>query len=206
MSAPPPKPPKPTKAEEPEKGGDEAPKKEIKDVSEILALDAGDESLRKYKESLLGTAAKGDRGDVSDPRRLVIDEFRIFFAPEENLPDIVHVLNTPEGLQKLKKEGITMKEGSKFKFRITFRVNNQIVAGVKFVNSMTRMLVSETDELMLGSYPPSSQAHVFEFPKWEYSEAPKGMLFRGKYQVNNAFIDSDKNKHLDFEYEFNIVK
>ncbi len=211
MSTPPPKPPKPTKPEEALKGepivGDAGgDKKEVKRVSDILALDTEDESLRKYKESLLGTAARGDVGDPNDPRRLIIDEFRICFAPEENLPDIIHTLNTNEGLQQLSRVGITMKEGCKFKFRITFRAQHEIVAGIKFVNTMTRMLVSETEELMLGSYPPSSQQHVFEFPKWEYSEAPKGMLFRGKYRVNNSFIDSDKQKHLEFEYDFQIVK
>jgi Rho GDP-dissociation inhibitor len=204
------KPPKPAKPEAfhgtPVVENPDAAKKEAKTVSEILALDTGDESLRKYKESLLGTAAKGDRGDESDPRRLIIDEFRIFFAPEEKLPDLVFQLNTPEGISHLAKTGISMKEGVKFKFRITFRAQHEIVAGVKFVNSMTRMMITETEDLVLGSYPPSSQQHIFEFPKWEYSEAPSGMLFRGKYHVANAFVDSDKQKHLEFEYDLQIVK
>jgi Rho GDP-dissociation inhibitor len=199
---PPPKPPKPSSSTSSESVDG---KKEVTKVSDILALDTEDESLRKYKESLLGTAAKGDLGDVNDPRRLIIDEFRVCFAPEEGLPDIVHQLSTAEGVSKLSHEGITMKEGCKFKFRITFRAQHEIVAGVKFVSAMTRMMVTDTDELMLGSYPPSSQQHVFEFPKWDYNEAPKGMLFRGKYKVVNSFIDSDKNKHLEFSYDFQIV-
>lgn len=39
-----------------------------KDLDNILAADAEDESLRKYKESLLGSAVHGDRGDITDPR------------------------------------------------------------------------------------------------------------------------------------------
>ena len=35
-----------------------------KNVSEIMAIDAEDESLRKYKETLLGSAAHGDLGDI----------------------------------------------------------------------------------------------------------------------------------------------
>ena len=31
--------------------------------------------------------------------------------------------------------------------------------------------------IYLGSYPPSSECHKFEFPKWDYNEAPKGTLF-----------------------------
>jgi hypothetical protein len=35
-----------------------------KNVSEIMAIDAEDESLRKYKETLLGSAAHGDLGEI----------------------------------------------------------------------------------------------------------------------------------------------
>lgn len=179
--------------------------KGTKNVAEILAKDAEDESLRKYKESLLGAAAHGDLGNTSDPRRLVIEEFRICFAPEENLPDIVHNLSTPEGLAQLQRDGISMKEGSKFKFRISFRVQHEIISGIRFINKVTRLL-SETEELVLGSYPPASVPHVFEFPKWGFNEAPKGMMLRGKYAVSNSFVDSDKVKHLEFGYDLSIVK
>jgi Rho GDP-dissociation inhibitor len=208
---PPPKPPKPesfqgTPTAAAATTGETAAARTTNDLADILGKDTEDESLRKYKESLLGSAAHGDRGDTSDPRRLVIEEFRVVFAPDENLPDIVHNLSNPEGLENLRTTGITMKEGVKFKFRITFRVQHDLIAGVKFVNVMTRMMLSETEDLMLGSYPPSSQPHVFEFPKWDYNEAPKGMMYRGKYRVVNSFVDSDRNNHLNFEYELNIIK
>jgi Rho GDP-dissociation inhibitor len=218
MSTPPPKPPKPQSPKPPTAEGDAAVEAEntseqadivlkgTKNVSELMSMDTEDESLRKYKESLLGSAARGDLGDTSDPRKLIVEEFRVVFAPEENQPDIVHSLGTPEGLAKLASEGMTMKEGSKFKFRISFRVQHEIIAGIKFVNKVKAMLASETEELVIGSYPPSSEPHKFEFPKWEYSEAPKGMMLRGKYKVSNQFIDSDKVKHLEFDYELNIVK
>ena len=37
------------------------------------------------------------KGDVSDPRKLIVVEFRIVYAPEEKMVDIVHDLSTPEG-------------------------------------------------------------------------------------------------------------
>ena len=46
------------------------------DVDAILKQDDADESLQRYKAQLLGAAAKGDRGDASDPRKLVVTEFR----------------------------------------------------------------------------------------------------------------------------------
>ncbi len=215
MSAtPPPKPTKPEKFEGKAVTDVEDLQQEIagitlngsKNVAELLAKDSGDESLRKYKESLLGSAAHGDLGDVSDPRRLIVEEFRVVFDEAENQPDIVHTLSTPQGLARLAAEGITMKEGSKFKFKIAFRVQHEIIAGIKFSNLVTRLMVNDKEELMIGSYPPSSTPHLFEFPKWGYNEAPKGMLMRGKYKVSNTFVDSDKVKHLEFDYELNIVK
>jgi Rho GDP-dissociation inhibitor len=86
-------------------------------------------------------------------------------------------------------------------------VQHEIIAGVKFVNTVsTRLLGGDKEELMIGSYPPSSVPHVFEFPRHGFNEAPKGMMLRGKYKVANCFIDSDKVKHLSFDYELNIVK
>ena len=216
MSAPPPKPPKPSSVKE-SSGADELENeisgetpdiamKGSKNVSDIMAMDTEDESLRKYKESLLGSAVHGDLGDTSDPRKLIVEEFRVVFAPEDNQEDIVHTLSTPEGVAKLAAEGLTMKEGSKFKFKISFRVQHEIIAGIKFVNKVKATFATEQEELVIGSYPPSSEPHTFVFPKWDYSEAPKGMMMRGKYRVSNQFVDSDKVKHLEFEYELNIVK
>ena len=55
-----------------------------KSIHEILSLDAEDESLRKYKETLLGAAAAGGPvGDPNDPRRVIVTEFRIMFDPAE---------------------------------------------------------------------------------------------------------------------------
>ena len=41
------------------------------DVDAILKQDDADESLQRYKAQLLGAAAQGDRGDVSDPQKPV---------------------------------------------------------------------------------------------------------------------------------------
>jgi Rho GDP-dissociation inhibitor len=214
MSTPPPaKPPKPQSPKptavgdvDEAEGSNDIVLKGTNNVAELMSMDTEDESLRKYKESLLGSAAHGDLGNTSDPRRLIVEEFRVVFDPEENQQDIVNTLSTPEGIAKLAREGITMREGSKFKFRISFRVQHEIIVGIKFVNKVKATLASEKQELVIGSYPPSSEPHVFEFPKREYDEAPKGMMARGKYKVSNQFIDSDKVKHLEFEYELNIVK
>lgn len=175
-------------------------------VAEILAVDSADESLQRYKLQLLGAAALGDLGNISDPRKLIVCEFCVIFDPEEGREDIVHNLDTQEGLDKLKKEGIKMKEGAKFKFRVGFKVQHEILVALTFTNTVSKMMMSEEEELMIGSYPPASTAHTFLFPNFDYNEAPKGMLFRGKYKCKCSFVDASKVKHLEFEYGLQIDK
>jgi hypothetical protein len=38
------------------------------------------------------------------------------------------------------------------------------------------MMMTEEESLMIGSYPPASVPHTFEFPKFDYNTAPKGMV------------------------------
>lgn len=37
-------------------------------------------------------------------------------------------------------------------------------------------------------------------------EAPSGMLARGHYTAVSTFVDDDQNKHLEFEWAFDIAK
>lgn len=190
----------------PEKKASPYGRASIRDIKGLLEKDAEDASLVKYKEQLLGGAAHGDVGDASDPRRMYVTEFAVVFAPEEGQPEIVHKLDTDEGIAKLSAEGIKMKEGCKFKFRVSFRVNHDILAGMKFTNIVSTTLMNDEETLMIGTYPPAASAHTFEFPRFGYSEAPSGMLFRGKYRVRNTFRDSDAVKYLEFGYELTIAR
>jgi Rho GDP-dissociation inhibitor len=174
-------------------------------VAELLATDSEDESLRRYKEALLGSAAHGDVGDPTDPRKLILAQFVISYDPSQGLTDLVYPLDSA-GIERLAREGITMKEGARFKFRISFRVQHEIVVGIKFINTVSKMLFTEREELMIGSYPPSSTPHTFDFPKWEYSIAPSGMLYRGTYKVKNLFVFNKGEVLTSFEYPLHIIK
>ena len=87
-------------------------------VNDLMNADAEDESLRKYKEQLLGAAAKGDLGDASDPRKLIVTEFRVLF--KDATPDLVFALDTLAGKDHLKKTGMAIKEGVASGFGMTF--------------------------------------------------------------------------------------
>ena len=84
---------------------------------------------------------------------------------------MVFNLDTPEGLANLKKTGVTIKEGAKYRYKISFRVQHDIVPGIKFVNKVKTSLLTDKEELMIGSYPPASLPHVFEFPRFDFIEA-----------------------------------
>ena len=68
------------------------------------------------------------------------------------------------------------------------------------------MGLSQSDELMIGSYPPQTAPHVFEFPRRDWMEAPKGMMYRGSYTATDKFVDSDGLCHLEYSYPLKVTK
>nr|XP_020453578.1 rho GDP-dissociation inhibitor 1 [Monopterus albus]XP_020453579.1 rho GDP-dissociation inhibitor 1 [Monopterus albus]XP_020453580.1 rho GDP-dissociation inhibitor 1 [Monopterus albus] len=168
-----------------------------KSLQEIQELDKDDESLRKYKEALLGNAAV-----VVDPS-----------APNVQVTKMTLVCETAPGplvldlkdLDKLKKNQFVIKEGAEYRVKITFMVNKEIVSGLKYIQQSFRKGVKvDKTEYMVGSYGPR--------PKEEYEfltpmeEAPKGLLVRGTYNIKSKFTDDDKHDHLSWEWSLTIKK
>eukprot|EP01112_Ceratiomyxa_fruticulosa_P012078 TRINITY_DN3325_c0_g2_i1.p1 TRINITY_DN3325_c0_g2~~TRINITY_DN3325_c0_g2_i1.p1 ORF type:complete len:207 (-),score=49.42 TRINITY_DN3325_c0_g2_i1:161-781(-) len=175
-------------------------------LQDLLAADAEDESLRKYKESLLGSAATGGPSVTDDPRRVVIKEMRVIF---EDRPggDIVYSLESVEELKKMKETPFTLKEGCNYKIRVVFKVQHDIVSGLKYVNFVYRKGVRVSkDDSMLGSFGPQPKPHEVTFPRIGWDEAPSGLLARGSYTAKTQFIDDDNQVHLEYEYAFAIKK
>ena len=72
-----------------------------------------------------------------------------------------------------------MKEACSFFPRITFRVHNDIVYGLKFANSVKKMgMQVDKSEEVLGTFAPTEEPHVAEL---EPSSTPEGWLKRGDY-------------------------
>jgi len=172
-------------------------------LDELLAADKDDESLRKYKASLLGNI---DVSSKDDPRRVVVKEMRVLF---ENRPggDIVYTLDSPEDLVKMKNTPFTLKEGCNYKISIFFKVQHDIVSGLKYVNLVYRkgIRVAKEDQ-MIGSFGPQAAPHQVTFPRHGWEEAPSGLLSRGSYTAKSQFVDDDGELHLEYEYAFSIKK
>lgn len=159
------------------------------------------ESLRKWKETL-GLGSGRVYSPPNDPRLVVI----LHLAMEtEGRPDVFMKLGTPEDVEALKNRRMTIKEGVTFCLRAKFRVQHQMVHGLKYIHVVKRIgLRVDRLETMLGSYSPSETPYENKFP---LDEAPGGHpMARGHYDVRSRFIDDDGNVHLDWRWKFEVKK
>lgn len=171
-----------------------------KTIEEIIATDQEDESLRKYKEALLG-AAQSEKiiVDANDSRKVIVKKLALCVPGRDDME-----LDLTGDLSKLKKQVFIIKEGIQYKIRIDFIVQREIVHGLKYVQKTYRMGVP-VDKMthMVGSYPPKTEIQSYLTP---FEEAPQGMMARGTYSVTSLFTDDDKNEHLKWDWSFEIKK
>ncbi|KAL3995849.1 transcription initiation factor TFIID subunit 3 [Sarotherodon galilaeus] len=168
-----------------------------KSVKEIHELDKDDESLRKYKEALLGPGIS--EADPNVPNVQVIRMSLVCDSAPEPL-----VLDLCGDLEAFKKQAFVLKEGVEYRIKISFKVNREIVSGLKYVQQTFRkgMKIDKSD-YMVGSYGPRGTEYDF---LTTVEEAPKGMLARGNYVIKSKFTDDDKHDHLSWEWNLNIKK
>ncbi|KAM4034190.1 rho GDP-dissociation inhibitor 1 [Anomaloglossus baeobatrachus] len=168
-----------------------------KTIEEIQALDQDDESLRKYKEALLGPVPS-----TVDPcaPNVVVTKLTLVCA---DAPGPLQ-LDLTGDLEKFKKESFTLKEGVEYKIKISFKVNKEIVSGLKYQQQTYRKGVRlDKTNYMVGSYGPRADEYEFLTP---VEEAPKGLLARACYNMKSLFTDDDKTSHLIWEWNLNICK
>uniref|UniRef100_H2Y5Z8 Uncharacterized protein n=1 Tax=Ciona savignyi TaxID=51511 RepID=H2Y5Z8_CIOSA len=100
------------------------------DLATIQQMDADDESLKKYKENLLGavTDVQDEGGPNVIVKRLTID-----------IQDKTPIeLDLTGDLSKLKNNVIKLPEGCSYRLIIGFRVQREIVSGLRFMNKVSR--------------------------------------------------------------------
>ncbi|XP_075702941.1 rho GDP-dissociation inhibitor 1 [Rhinoderma darwinii] len=168
-----------------------------KTIEEIQALDQDDESLRKYKEALLGPVPS--TVDPTAPN-VVVTKLTLVCA---DAPGPLQLDLTGE-LEKFKKESFSLKEGVEYRIKISFLVNKEIVSGLKYQQQTFRKGVRlDKTNYMVGSYGPRKDEYEFLTP---VEEAPKGLLARACYNMKSVFTDDDKTNHLSWEWNLNISK
>uniref|UniRef100_H0YZ76 Rho GDP-dissociation inhibitor 1 n=1 Tax=Taeniopygia guttata TaxID=59729 RepID=H0YZ76_TAEGU len=168
-----------------------------KSIQEIQELDKDDESLRKYKEALLGAVTV-----TADPNapNVVVTKLTLVCATAPGPLE----LDLTGDLDSYKKQAFVLKEGVEYRIKISFRVNREIVSGLKYIQHTFRKGVKiDKTEYMVGSYGPRAEEYEFLTPM---EEAPKGMLARGSYNIKSKFTDDDKTDHLSWEWNLTIKK
>ncbi|KAF2800071.1 E set domain-containing protein [Melanomma pulvis-pyrius CBS 109.77] len=175
---------------------------EKKTLDEYHQLDQNDESLRKWKESL-GLGMGKDISDKSDPRKCIILSLGL---EVEGRPDIIIDLKTPGAIDSLKNKPFTIKEGAQFRMKAVFKVQHEILAGLKYVQVVKRMSIRHKMQEMMGSYGPSTEEKPFYEKKFEPETAPSGMVGRGHYTATSKFVDDDNVTHLQFDWAFDVKK
>ena len=166
------------------------------DLKSQLELDADDEALNRWKQSLVG------RGSVvaDDPRKVIIVGMALVV---EGRPDIELSLDTPEAVAALKKSPFILKEGSTYRMRIRFKVQHDVVLVFKYQQVVSKMGMKNKSTTMIGSFPPGPDVQEFVF---EEETVPSGMIARGSYKAQARFFDDDNVTHLEFPYSFDIKK
>ncbi|KAL0214250.1 hypothetical protein P9112_006434 [Eukaryota sp. TZLM1-RC] len=175
-----------------------------KDISleEALQADAEDESLRKWKESLLTEA-----GPIGGSKEVNLTSFSLVFG--DGQAPISVPLNDPAALEELSKNPIILKEGIAFRYKVTFTVSGDILSGLTFLASIYRLKIrAAKQEYVLGSYAPRQNEHEVVFPSGfdEYLYTPSGITGRGTYLTRCVFTDDDGKKYFDFSFHFKVVK
>ncbi|XP_030373239.1 rho GDP-dissociation inhibitor 1 isoform X1 [Scaptodrosophila lebanonensis] len=174
----------------------------VKSIEEIMAADQEDESLRRYKEALLGAAqAEKIVVDPNDLRKVIVKKLALVVEGRDDME-----LDLSGDISQLKKQLFVIKEGVQYKVRIDFIVQREIVHGLKYVQKTYRMgvpVVVDKMTHMVGSYPPKKEIQFYLTPA---EEAPSGMVSRGTYSVTSVFTDDDKHIHLKWDWTFEIKK
>ena len=112
-----------------------------------LSTDQNDESLRKWKESL-GLSGGNTISDPSDPRKCIILSLGL---EVEGRPDIIIDLKAPGAVDALKNQPFKIKENAQFRMKATFKVQHEILSGLKYLQKVSRGPVSNKMQEMMVS-------------------------------------------------------
>ena len=159
-----------------------------------------DESLKKWKASLLGDADNEAASPKDDPRKVIPLEFKIIIEGGETL---TFDISTPEKRNEIANTCYDLKEGQTFHYELSIHVHHDIVLGLRFVTKSRKAIKSFEEQFDVGSYPPTVAPIV---KVMEDCEAPAGAMVRGSYKAQCKLVDEAGNEHFSFDMKFNIVK
>jgi Rho GDP-dissociation inhibitor len=133
-------------------------------------IDQNDESLRKWKESL-GLGSGNTISDPNDPRKVILLSLGL---EVEGRSDIIIDLTQTGALESLNKKPFTIKEGATFRMKARFRVQHDILSGMKYVQVVSRMGIKQKMQEMIvcSRIPEIRRGHEFALTLLQGSYSP----------------------------------
>lgn len=121
-------------------------------------VDQNDESLNRWKASLGISNSPALPVDPKDSRRCVIHSLALETAGR---PDITIDLSVPGALESLKSKPFAIKEGAKFRMKANFKVQHDVLSGLKYLQVVKRkgIPVSKEEEMLVSTEPLELQSH-----------------------------------------------
>lgn len=166
-------------------------------IKEHLEKDKDDESLRKWKEQLLGGVDVNAIEEAQEPDVKILS----LTILSEGRSDIVLPITASENPKGM---WFTLKEGSHYRLRFSVKVSNDIVCGLRYTNTVWKSGIKvDSSKQMLGTFSPQAEPYTHEL---EEETTPSGVFARGTYSARTKFIDDDKKCYLEINYSFDIQK
>lgn len=162
-----------------------------------LELDKEDESLRRWKEQLLGGITIDQSDEKEDPEVDVVGLSILAKGRAE--------LNIPLPLPFSKAEvAFVLQEGSSYHLKFTFTVQHNLVSGLTYLNTVWRCGVQvDQTRTMLGTFSPQREPYVHVLDE---ETTPAGFVALGVYTAKTKFVDDDGRCYLEADYSFEIRK
>ncbi|CAM0957852.1 unnamed protein product [Alopecurus aequalis] len=175
------------------------PKVPLKDHLQLLK-EGEDDSLRRWKEQLLGDVDTTKLGESAEPEVTVLN--LTILAPGR--PDLVLPIPFAAPADDRGHPAFALKDGSAYSFRFSFTVANNIVSGLKYSHTVWKTGVRvENQKVMLGTFGPRQEPYTYDA---EEDTTPSGIFARGSYSAKLKFMDDDGKVYLDMRYCFEIRK
>ncbi|KAI5066311.1 hypothetical protein GOP47_0018935 [Adiantum capillus-veneris] len=166
-------------------------------LKQQLEKDKEDESLRRWKQQLLGSIQLEGIEDGVDPE-VKVQSLSIISPGRQDI-----VINLPSS-SSYKTHLFTLKEGSLYSLKFTFSVRHNIVSGLTYVHTVWKNGIRvDNNRVMLGTFAPQREPHVVVL---EEETTPSGYLARGSYSAKTKFVDDDGRCHFEIEHTFDIRK
>ncbi|KAJ4728298.1 Rho GDP-dissociation inhibitor 1-like protein [Melia azedarach] len=166
-------------------------------LKEQIEKDKDDDSLRRWKEKLLGCVEEDLNGQM---------EPEVKFHSIGIISDDIGEITTPLPLSEIQNGRVlfTLKEGSRYQLKITFSVLHNIVSGLTYSNTVWKAgLQVDQSKGMLGNFAPQREPYVHSLDE---EITPSGVLARGIYSAKLKFEDDDRRCHMELKYSFEIKK